>query len=394
MKNFSFSQFPQARLERMAADAATFDPRNFRADSLTPTAAHMLRCIDPTLDFLITSGNDAAARTRQDASESVFYARQLEHIRPGLLETLYPEFEGKAFVPCNTSIPAGAEFHTVRVVNKVGRAQLIKNYGSDLPTADLTGGEVPQVIRGAGIMYRYTTQELRAAMMAGIPLDTAKAMSARYALALLLDEVMFYGKADVNAGESATGLDAGMLNSGLTGLVTLANTTGFTTPTGAQGSKLWRRKTADEMVLDLNSFVNNVVRSTLGIHRPNAIRLPLAAYNIATTKRMGDGSDMTVLKHFMAVNPYIKEVTPSYRLDAAQSENWNGTSSPTTGRAIAYETKPDRVECLLPLEFEQLPPVTRHFTYETACHFRTGGVVGLYPRSISYMDDITDVNDL
>jgi hypothetical protein len=60
-----------------------------------------------------------------------------------------------------------------------------------------------------GDMYGYTMQELRAAMMAQMPLDVRKAMAARYALALLTDEVFWYGHADLTATQSATGLDAG-----------------------------------------------------------------------------------------------------------------------------------------------------------------------------------------
>jgi hypothetical protein len=240
-----------------------------------------------------------------------------------------------------------------------------------------------------GDMYGYTMQELRAAMMAQMPLDVRKAMAARYALALLTDEIFWYGHADLTATQSATGLDAGAKESNLVGLANLSNTTSFTTPTGGAGSQLWRRKTPDEIVADLHGFVNNVVKTTFGIHRPDTVILPLAAYNIAATRRMGDGSNQTVLDFFLATSPYVKTVEPSYRLDQARSTNWGGT----TGRAIAYEKNPDRLAGLLPLEFEQLAPQQEHFEIRTTCHGRIGGAVAYYPKSVSYMDNITDASD-
>jgi hypothetical protein len=276
-------------------------------------------------------------------------------------------------------------------VNKVGRAQLIKQYADDPPRADVSGIEASLQIRGIADMYGYTMQELRAAMLAQMPLDVRKAMSARYAIALLHDEIMFYGHADFTAVQDTTNhLDAGALASGLKGICNLSNTTSYTTPTGLSGSQLWRMKTPDEMVADLHGVVNNVVKSTFGIHRPDSMLLPLAAYNMAATRRMGDGSNQTVLDFFLATSPYVKNVDPSYRLDAARGVNWGNANS---GRAIAYEKNQDRLAAVMPLEFEQLPPQQEHFEIRTVCHARTGGVVPFYPGSVSYMDGITDQND-
>ena len=81
---------------------------------------------------------------------------------------------------------------------------------------------------------------------------------------------------------------------------------------------------------------------------------------------MGDGSNQTVLDFFLATSPYVKNVDPTYRLDASQSANWSGS----TGRIIAYEKNPERIAALIPLEFEQLPPQQEHFEIRTLCHAR------------------------
>jgi hypothetical protein len=380
----NINQFPQARLDQMGKAAAEFDPRDFRADALSPRATQILQVIDPSLAYKIATGTMRPG-AHKDASESVFFSRQLEFIRPGLFEVLYPNLQGKELVPLETNIAPGAETYTYRAINKVGRAQLLKNYSDDIPRADVTGVESSQQIKGAGVMYGYTMQELRAAMMAGMPLDVRKAMAARYTLALLQDEVLFYGHADTVAAQSATGLDSGALEGGLKGLANLSGTTSYTVALGSGGSKLWSLKTADEIVADMHGIVNNVITTTLGVHMPDTLALPLLAWNIAATKRMGDGSNQTCLDFFLATSPTVKQVKSTYRLDAARSGNWSGT----TGRMIAYEANPERLVGLMPVEFEQLPPQNEHFEIRTACHARMGGVVPFYPLSISYGDGIS-----
>lgn len=394
MSKFSKANFPQARIDQMGKVASEFNPFNVstRVDSMTPKAFELLQTIDPILAYKIQAGTFRPGM-HKDASESLFFARQLEYIRPGLLEVLYPDLEAKNFIPTETSIPPGAEQYTYRSVNKVGRAQLIKQYSDDPPRVDVLGNETTQQIRGMADMYGYTMQELRAAMMAQIPLDVRKAMAARYSIALLSDEVFFYGNADKTAAQSATGNDAGALEGGLKGIASLAGTQAFTTPTGIGGSVLWRLKTPDEVVYDMQSCVDTAVTASLGVYRPDTMLLPLAAYNIAATRRMGDGSNQTILDFFLKTSPYVDNVFPTYRLDAARSSNWNGTGSATTGRMIAYERNPDRLAALLPLEFEQLAPQQEHFEIRTSCHGRIGGVIAYHPGSIVYGDGITDTTD-
>lgn len=355
-QNFTASQFPPERTSKMIADAEAFDRKTARLDSATPHQRFLLNGI-----------------AHRDASESIWFARQLEYIRPGLLEVLYPALEGKSMVPVDSSVGPGATNYTYRSFNKVGLAQLVEDYSLDPPRADVLGAETTQSIKPFGVMYGYNFQELRAGMLAGLPLDVRKAMAARYAMALKVDQIIFYGETV----------------GGLKGLATLTGTAAFTVANGQKGTKLWRDKTADEIVRDMHAIVNAVVNASRGVYQPTSLLLPLLAYNIAATKRMGDGSNQTCLSFFQDTTPYVKEVRPTYRLDQSQSGNWTGT----TGRMIAYEKSPERLSMLLPVEFEQLPPQQEGFEYKTLCHSRIGGVIAPHPASIAFGDGITDGSD-
>jgi len=310
---------------------------------------------------------------RQDAAESIWFARQLEYIRPGLLEVLYPRLEAKSLIPVDSSMGAGATQWTYRAFDKVGLAALVEDYSMDPPRADVLGKESTVNIRPYGIMYGYNFQELKAGMMANLPLDVRKAMAARYAMELKIDQILFYGDS----------------SAGLLGLLTQTGTTSFTVPNGASGSTLWANKSADEIAADMHNFVNNVVSSSFGVYQPTTLLLPLQAHNIAATKRMGDGSNQTVLSFFLDTNPFIQEVRPSYRLDYTQSANWGGNGAAGSGRMVCYDKSPEMLTAILPVEFEQLPPQQVGYEYKTLCHMRTGGVAALHPLSLSYGDGIS-----
>lgn len=353
--------------EKCLAIAQSFDWGRTMAPGARFDAAPHLGAMTSTARFL-TEGF-----FRRDASESIWFARQLEYIRPGLLEVLYPRLEGKSLLPIDSSMGPGATQWTYRAFDKVGLAALVEDYSLDPPRADVLGGESTVNIKPYGIMYGYNFQELKAGMMANLPLDVRKAMAARYAMELKIDQILFYG-------DSAAGL---------LGLVTQNNTLSYTVQPGASGSTLWEDKSPDEIAADMHNFVNNIVQSSRGVYQPTTLLLPLQAHNIAATTRMGDGSNQTVLSFFLDTNPYIQEVRPSYRLDYDQSTNWGESGDAGTGRMVAYDKSPEMLTAILPVEFEQLPPQQVGYEYKTLCHMRTGGVAALHPASISYGDGIT-----
>lgn len=368
--------FPKKRFDQMGKVAHDWryktPEQKLRLDSMTPRSLEILASISPALAFKLQAGYDL--RSHADASESLWFARQLEYIRPGLLEFQFPDLEGKKFVPVENGIPAGAENYTVRGYKSVGEVTVIKDYSLDPPRADVTGIEATAIQRSLGTMYGYNMQELRAAMLAGMPLDVRKAMSARDLMERKHDAIIFYGDTSGN----------------LTGLANIAaGTTSFTVPNGIKGTKLWRDKTPDEIALDMASIVSNVVTQTRGVERPDTLLLPLAAYNMASQRRMGDGSNQTILSFVLSTTPYLKAIEPTWRLNSSESTFWGGS----TGRMIAYRRDPMKVFAMIPMDFSQLAPEQRGFEIRTLCEARAGGVGSPYPASISYGDGITDNSD-
>lgn len=299
-----------------------------------------------------------------DASESVFFSRQLEQIRAQTYDIKLLELKARGFLPVDNSISPGAEVVTYRQYNSVGVAKILANYGDDLPRADVKGLEFTSKIRGIGASYGFSMQEIRAAQFAGMPLEQRKANAARRSIEQKIDSL-------AQVGDSKHGL-LGMLNQ--------TNTTAFTVVNGAAGTATFATKTADEVLNDLHGIANGIVASTKGAEVPDTLILPIAQYTAIATRRVSTVSDTTILEFFLQSSPYIKMV-----------DHWHalaGTGAGGTDRMVCYRKDPDALQLIIPQEFEQMPPQLRGFESVTPCHARCGGVVMYYPLSMSYGDGI------
>lgn len=301
-----------------------------------------------------------------DASENAFFSRQLEAIRPGLLEVKFAELKGLQFVPMR-GLPLGAQVHTYRYFESYGKAELMATLSKRADRSEVKGSEATTLIRSMGASYAYDIQEIRSAQMAGLDLENRKAMAARRAIAQLHDDILTLG-------------DGTAPYLGLYGLFALASTLSFTTSTGGAGGTTFASKTPDEVVTDLHRQTNLIVSNSKDLHKPNTMIMPLTTYQYCATTRMGDGSNTTILDFFRQTTPYITSIQTSTRLETAGS----GSSK----RIVCYEKSPDVLEALVPVEFEQLPPQWDGYESVTQCHGRTGGVVCYFPKAVCYADNV------
>ena len=340
--NPSMMTFPRERFDAMLQAARSFDRANPPTD----------------VQWRFDHGGN------MDAAESAFFARQLEFIRPGVLEVKYPDLKGAMLVPVDTSIDPGATNYTYQIDDQVGEALASSDLTTRAPRVDVKGTESSTRICNVIDAYGYSIQEAQSAMMAKTPLIPRRAMTARDIIERKLDAIIF-------TGDTATGLK---------GLLNLSSTRTFTALTKDAGGLLWATATPDEIVADMNGMVNDIVTSSLEIEQPDTMLLPLSKYTMISSRRMGDGSNVTILDFFKAASPYIKFVEATHKSETA--------GSGATTRVVCYRRDPNKLAALMPLPFTQLPPQADAFELVTNCRARTGGVVVFYPQSISYMDGV------
>ena len=319
---------------------------------------------------------------RFDAAESVFVARALEEVEAGSYDILFPELEGLKFV---STVPAdpGAQSVTYRQYRRTGIAKIVTDDGQDLPNAGLSVQEFNRKLHQIGISYQYTNEELRAAALAArngqpVNLDRERGMAAREGFDRAVDRVVGLGSAtdsEIPGLEDGIGSDVG-----LTGLLNISGASTYTCATGSAGSQAWANKTPDEIIADIAGCYNSQVSTTYKIHKPNHFLLPIAQYQDIATRRMGDGSDTTILNFAKAMLPGVKFDSWQYCEGAGSGTN--------VDRVVCYNDNPRYVAMTIARGFTQEPPQVQYLKTIILCTGKIGGVVCRYPLSVTYMDNV------
>jgi len=307
---------------------------------------------------------------RCDANESLFMLRQLDYIKQQTYDIKYPELKARKLIPVSSEADPGAENIFYRQYDQSGIAKIISNYADDLPDADVVGKEYSATVKTLGASYKYSIQEMRAAIYGNVPLEQRKANAARRAIAQKENKIAFFGDAD----------------SGLVGFFNAPNVTSVTIPaTGTGSATQWVSKTPDQILYDMNLVANTVVSTSLGIEEPDTLLLPLAQFNYVASTARSDYSDKTILNYFLENNPYIKQVEWVNELKGAGS---SGSGSAPYDRMYAYRRSPEVLTMEVPSDFEQLELEKRGLVYKVPCIERFGGVLVYYPLAIAYGDGI------
>lgn len=301
---------------------------------------------------------------RLDANESIFFARQLEAIKAQTYDVKRVNLNALTLFPVDTSISEGADTITYRQYDSVGMAKVIANYANDLPRADVSGKEFTSKIRSIGIAYGYNTQEIRAAIFSGTPLNAKKAAATARAHAEKVNQLAF-------SGDTEHGLTGLLNNSNLPEVTLLADGTG--------SSKTFATKTALQIVRDVNSLINKVLTQSKGVHKVTEVWLPVEQYAYIATTQNSAASDATILSFLQSVHPSVT-FQQVVELDAA------GASS--ADRMYALENSADNWQLTIPMMLRMHSPQQQGLEFVVPCESRFGGVQVEYPLAFAFADGI------
>ncbi len=427
------------------------------------SVAHLDKPLSPLESIMASEGvrydskalhNDAMAfvgralGTRQDAAFTALFARQIEYIYTETFDIEYPDLKARQLIPVDTQVPSGADFYTYRQYDTATKAAILHNYAANsFPESDVFADEFKQAIKSIGSKYSYSVQDMRAAAMAGVPLEAKKASSARYGVEKRLEQIAAYG-------DAATGLY------GITNAPSIQSVTKVS-PAGTWAYQIYNAlaggtltQAVQAILEDVNAMANQIFIATLGVHKPTTLALPTAAFAIlATTPRAPGFTNDSILQFILGQSPWLEEIVDwpylntvgvytlpgtfhatngSASVTASVSQtgylsvgnfitfsqdtsktvytvltvagtaitltaNYGGTThtaSPATissGLAVLYEKNPRVLNLVIPQEFEQFPPEQNGLTWDVYCHMRCGGVNVIRPLAVSTMSGISSV---
>lgn len=311
----------------------------------------------------------ASPGTRFDSEDqaSVFFARELDHVKAKSYDREYPELTALSTFPQSSEADPGAESITYYTYDRTGVAKIIDNYSTDLPRADVTGKPTSVPVKSIGASYGYSVQEMRASRLAGKSLDSRKGESARYQIDVLTNKIAW-------AGDKDSGL-MGVLSEG-------QNIPEYAIESGAKGGTSWKEKTADEILADVNGMAAQVAAVTKNVERPDTLCLPADVYMDISTRRIPD-THITVKKFLLDNSPYIKEIISASELNADSVETNPYAKAGTGGKGVAFLFKndPDKLTMEIPMPFYQHPLQVENLETKIPCESRVAGVIVYYPMS-------------
>lgn len=302
-----------------------------------------------------------------DADGQIFFARQLEYIEARTYDVLYQDLMYRQIFPTDTSIPAGVRSITYQTYDKAGKMRWINTAAKDIPRVDVAGKETTLPTHWGAASFAYNIGEIESARFAGVPLEQAKADACRRALEEGLNEIAWYGNADL----------------GLIGFFSTGNGIPRTTaPNGAGGFPQWSTKTPDEIAADVNTIFSDVVEDTLKKEVPDTLLLPIAQYNLLRNTRLTDTGE-TLWSYVINKVNWIRSEANVLMVPELKGAGTGGVDV-----AVAYTRRPDKIEFKIPQDIT-FHPVQQHglewiVNATTVC----GGLHIRYPLSAHILEDI------
>ena len=299
---------------------------------------------------------------------ALFMTRELEAVEAEIYRFKERELLYRKLFPVSNRDNPGAEFITYRMYGHVGMAKIITDYSQDLPRADVYGTSMTQPVRSLGISAGWSQQEIRAAMMAGLPLETEKAAAQRRGIREKEHKLTFYG-------DGPTGIN---------GFLSNPNIPTLAAPNGAGLTSDWASKTAAEILADIRLMVSTVRQQSKGVHRPDTLLLPSVQYDLIAGMPRSDLSDTTILEH-LEKNPKSFGLTT---IEPLFGELDNAFTSGTEDGAVVYERTKENVELRIPMELTLYPMQEKGLELIVPGESRFGGIVVRYPLAFLFLTGI------
>lgn len=181
----------------------------------------------------------------------------------------------------------------------------------------------------------------------------------------------------------------GFSDFGTEGLVNNSNITASAAANGANGSPLWRQKTPDEILDDVNTAITNAWANS-GYDRqgiPNHIGLPPLLFSYIVGTKVSGAADKSILTYLLENN--IAKAN-GVNLTIVPMRWLYGVGTGGTNRMIAYVNDTSKVhfDITVPLSRILTQPSVDHMAYLSAYAGQLGQVKFLYTQCVEYVDGI------
>lgn len=284
-------------------------------------------------------------------SAGAHFERDLDDIRGQILEDKVAPQNAFTLIPQSGDVGAWAETYTHRMSEFTGLAQIISDYADDLPMVDALGREATYNVKEFGCAYQFSRKEMMRSER-GMGLSDKRPRAARQAIEQKFNRIQWYG--DPSAGLF------GFLNFPF--IPRYLGTVAFDATSDPH-----------DILAEMNAIASRPNIDTDTIAEPDTMLMAPGAYNYVQNTPLGEGSDTTILQHFLGTHPgWTVENTREMKGAGPDSEDL----------IVVYRRAADGIEHKLVEPFTQMEPQRRNLAVITNCVAQSGGVVSDYPREM------------
>jgi hypothetical protein len=299
---------------------------------------------------------------RKDDASLGFFLRQLEDIESEVQREEFSEqtFSEGNIVPLDIYNKPGVQLTTYRKITAVGAFKLHKNYSTEVPMVNLLSEEFSQRIHKWIGGYYISDDDIEAArLMLEISIEQEDVASVREAAMQQLNTLIAYGDPDLN----------------MSGFLNLPDALHTYAPTPISSLS-----TPNQILALLNDSATASVTLTRQVEQPDTLILPVKQWSYATSARIDNTLEKTLMKQFLENTPYIKNVEVVNECEGAGIDG--------TDVMIMYKRDKKKVKAMVYEDFQFKPMERKGFGYQRPAYFRYAGLRVYRPYSIHIISGI------
>lgn len=295
-----------------------------------------------------------------DANETNFVARSLLFIMARVQEVKYSKLIARQAFPSAPVAGAGLESIGYHQLDYTGEMDLIGSGSTDSPEVASSLNEFTNPVGKYAAHYKWTHQDLEAAMRANVPLSSRKAMAARKAAEQKIENVAFFGDT---------------VNTNIKGL--FSNTL---TPVTSGVTGTWSSATDAQILRDIELAIEGAMAADGDtLDDPDSILVSENQWGrLHRTRSNTDWSIKQAIQSNFGITNFFK----SARLNAMT----NSTNSISAQNVLlVYKRDPEIMELQIAREFEQLPVERNGLEYRVECLMDYAGMFVYHPLSVAFI---------
>lgn len=303
------------------------------------------------------------AMFRGDANDAIFARHLVQETLSELFTQEYTKTKWASgeLMPINTSVNEGVREFSYFELGKVGKASIVADNATDIPSATITGDLTVQKVHTVATYFTYSTQDVRQARLQGMfDLPAEKAAAAREAHDQEINSL-------IRIGNDGAGLEGFTNHSGI--IVQTASTGGWaTTATAAQ-------------IVDAFSTAAAFIKTNSDdVEDPTAAVFPVDIFTRISTLQNSIASDITVLE-------FLKKAWPEIRIWTSDT-GMSTAGAGGTPAVMIYDRDPRKSRAVMPMVLRPMAPEQHGLTFKVVLESRFGGVMTPRPLSALRLDGV------